>query len=87
MRLILLLEDSLKNLPENSLMHFQTQSFACTSILSRYIDNLIKVMSLMFRECSGSVVERLTQDGGVAGLSLTGVTVFFVLEQDTFILA
>ena len=38
-------------------------------------------------ERSGSVVECLTRDRGVAGSSLTSVTVVVVLEQDTFILA
>ena len=38
-------------------------------------------------ERSGSVVEWLSEDLGVAGLSLTSVTVRCVLEQDTLILA
>ena len=29
---------------------------------------------MVFRECSGSVVDCLTRDRGAAGLSLTGVT-------------
>ena len=41
-------------------------------------------MALTFcilRECSGSVVECLTQDQGVAGLSLTGVTVLLSFSK------
>ena len=37
---------------------------------------------LDYYEGSGSVVERLTRDPGVVGLSVTGGIVF-VLEQDT----
>ena len=46
-------------------------------------------MHLTCREHGDSVVECLTQDQGVAGLSLTGgpVALRCVLEQDTFIAA
>ena len=37
--------------------------------------------SLSGRECSGSVVECLTQDRGGAGSSLTGVTVLWSLSK------
>ena len=43
---------------------------------------LLLKLGMIPKECSGSVVECLTQDQGAAGWSLTS---FF--EQDTFILA
>ena len=42
------------------------------------IQNLLQAI---LRECSGSVVECLTRDRGVAGSSLTGVTALWSLSK------
>ena len=42
---------------------------------------VVKAVIMLYRECSGSVVEFLTQDREVAVSSLTGVTALWFLSK------
>ena len=70
---------------QNCISNFPKIFFDCTNTHILSIDNIMFAIEKK-RERSGSVVECLTRDRGVADSSLNGITAF-VIEPDTFILA
>ena len=61
--------------------HIFYTAFTCYNIFTIIYPFSWKLAQFYYRERSGSVVECLTRDRGVAGLSLTGITALWSLSK------